>query len=140
MRTTGRIMLVITLAFVCTALATGKPVRSEARHTIKGSVADEKLKKAMPENGVITNTKDLEKLIKAWNIKAKASDVVFEKELVLIGTTSGSRLNLSATLDEKGDLKTIGFGTADLGEGFRYVIIVVSRGGVKTVNGKPLPK
>jgi hypothetical protein len=140
MLTAKWIVLATALVILCVAPAAGKPVKSEARVTIKGSVADEKLKKAMPESGVITNAKDFEKLIKAWNIKAKASDVVFDKELVLVATTVGSSLNLSATLDEKGDLKTLGFGTADFGEGFRYVIIAVSRGGVKTVNGKPLPK
>jgi hypothetical protein len=33
-----------------------------------------------------------------------------------------------------------GFGTKDLRPGFRYVLGVVPREGVKTVNGKDLPK
>jgi len=66
--------------------------------------------------------------------------VDFTKEIVILGTTSGSRLGLSARLDDKGDLQIIGFGTADFGPGFRYVIGTVPRAGVKTVNKKELPK
>ena len=57
-----------------------------------------------------------------------------------VATTSGSRLNLNTKLDDKGDLKVVGLGTRDLRPGFRYAIKSVSRDGVKTVNGKELPK
>jgi len=57
---------------------------------------------------------------------------------VLVATTQGSILRLAPTLDEKGDLRVVGVATLDLRLGFRYVIAVVSREGVKTVNGKEL--
>jgi len=60
--------------------------------------------------------------------------------LVLVQTTVGSRLNLSATLDEKGDLKAIGLLSFDLRPGFRYMIIAVPRAGVVSVSGQPLAK
>jgi hypothetical protein len=85
---------------------------------------------------VITNAKTLEKVWKAWGIKDKLPDVDFSKEIVLVATTTGSRLNLRPVIDDKGDLKALGLGTSDLRPGFRYVIVVVSREGVKTVNGK----
>jgi hypothetical protein len=44
-----------------------------------------------------------------------------------------------ATLDHKGDLTVLGFGTRDIRPGFRYVLGVVSREGVKSVNKKALP-
>jgi hypothetical protein len=94
----------------------------------------------MPENGVITNAKDFEKLVKAWKVAEKAPEVNFDKEIVLVAKTGGSKLTLRASLDEKGDLKALGIATADLGKGFRYVIISVPKAGVKTVNGKELPK
>jgi hypothetical protein len=105
-----------------------------------GSIDDEKLAKEMPENGVITNAKDFEKLVKAWKVADQVPDVDFDKEIVLVGTTEGSKLTLNAALDEKGDLKVLGLATRDLRPGFRYVIISVPREGVKTVNGKDLPK
>jgi hypothetical protein len=66
--------------------------------------------------------------------------VNFDKEIVLVAKTVGSKLRLNALLDEKGDLKALGLATQDLRPGFRYVIISVPKGGVKTVNGKELPK
>jgi hypothetical protein len=54
--------------------------------------------------------------------------------------TLGSKLRLSATLDDKGNLEVLGMATSDLRPGFRYVIATVSREGIKTVNGKMLPK
>jgi hypothetical protein len=106
----------------------------------KGSVADEKLVSEKPENGVITNAKAFEKLVKAWSVADKVPQVNFDKELILVETTVGSVLNLNADLEPSGNLKVLGFGTADFGPGFRYVIISVPRDGVKTVNGKALPK
>jgi hypothetical protein len=131
---------VVVLAFAGLAVAADKPTPVKATNTWKGSVDDEKLMKEMPDNGVITNAKDWEKLVKAWKVADKAPEVNFDKELILIATTTGSKLNLSASLDDKGDMKALGFGTRDLAPGFRYVIISVPKDGVKTVNGKELPK
>ena len=64
----------------------------------------------------------------------------FKKELIVITTTSGSKLRLSASLDDKGNLEVLGMATRDLRPRFRYVIATVSRTGVKTVNGNKLPK
>jgi hypothetical protein len=128
----------LSLALACLADAAPTPVK--ATNTWKGSVEDEKLKNEMPENGVIVNAKDWEKLVKTWKVADKVPEVNFEKELIVIATSVGSRLQLGASLDEKGDLKALGFGTSDIRPGFRYAIISVPREGVKTVNGKPLPK
>ncbi len=122
------------------AVAADKPTLVKTTNSWKGSIDDEKLKKEAPESGVITNAKDWEKLAKAWKVGDKVPEVNFDKELILIATTPGSKLSLSATLDDKGDLKPIGIATSDLGTGFRYVIISVPKEGVKTVNGKELPK
>jgi hypothetical protein len=104
----------------------------------KGSVDDEALAKDAP--AVIGDATALEKLWKAWTIQGKVPAVDFQKELVIITTTSGSKLRLSASLNDKGNLEVLGMATRDLRPGFRYVIATVSRKGVKTVNGKELPK
>ena len=130
------VTVVTAMSFGC--FADAGPLK--ATNTWKGSVGDAKLEKEKPANEVITNAKDFEKLVKAWKVAEKVPEVNFDKELVLIATSPGSSLSLSATVDDKGDLKPIGIGTADFGTGFRYVIISVPKAGVKTVNGKPLPK
>jgi hypothetical protein len=104
----------------------------------QGSVADDALAKDAP--AAITSAKGLEKLWKAWKIEGKVPEVDFDKQVVIVATTSGSKLKVSATLGDKGDLKVLGAGTRDLVPGFRYVLATVSRDGVKTVNGKELPK
>ena len=121
-------------------VALAAPTPLKPTNTWTGSVDDEKLAKAMPENGVITNAKDFAKLVKAWKVADKVPDVNFDKEIVLVARTAGSKLTLKASLDEKGDLKALGLATRDLRKGFRYVIISVPKEGVKTVNGKELPK
>src|SRR5262249_37126460 len=121
-------------------VAVAAPTPLKATNTWMGSLDDEKLAREMPETGVITNAKDFEKLVKAWKVADKVPEVNFDKEVVLVAKTEGSKLKLNASLDEKGDLKVLGLATRDLRPGFRYVIISVPREGVKTVNGKELPK
>src|SRR5262249_46790108 len=68
----------------------------------KGSVADETLQKGAPD--FIASEKALQKLWKEWKIEHKLPKLDFSKEIVILGTTRGSRLNLSAQLDDKGNL------------------------------------
>ncbi|MBM4069969.1 MAG: hypothetical protein FJ271_13605 [Planctomycetes bacterium] len=104
-----------------------------------GSVADEELRKTAPE--CITSYKGLEKIWKAWKIKGTAPKLDFSEVMVVAVYSSGSRLSFAdPTLDEKGNLQVVGFGTRDLRPGFRYVLGTVSKAGVVTVNGKKLPK
>ncbi len=105
---------------------------------LTGSVIDLGLQKEVP--GIIVSQKGWEKLAKALGIKDDPK-VDFDKEFLVVGTTSGSLLYLETHLDEKGNLMVVGNSTADIGpEGFRYTIKSVSRAGIKTVNGKKLRK
>jgi hypothetical protein len=119
-----------------TAQAADKPVKASKEWT--GSVADAKHKDDAPT--CITSAKELEKLWKSWKVTDKVPEVDFTKEIVVIATTSGSRINLSYKLSDKGNLQVLGVASSDFGEGFRYVIASVSNEGVKTVDGKELPK
>jgi hypothetical protein len=117
------------------ATAQGKKVEISKKWS--GSVEDEKASK--PE--VITTAKKFEAIWKAWKVKGEVPKVDFTKNIVVAVYSSGSKLNLaSATLDDKGNLTVLGLGTRDLRPGFRYVLGVVSKEGVKTVNKKELPK
>ena len=118
--------------------AHAQPKDVKFNNTWKGSVENADLQKGAPE--VITSAKGLEKLWKDWMITDKMPMVDFTKEIVVLGTTGGSILNLSARLDDKGNLQVLGMATLDIRPGFRYVIATVSNDGVKTVNKKALPK
>ena len=132
----GLVAVAAVVLFTSDALAQKNAVKPIKEWT--GSVEDEKLAKGAPE--CITSAKGLEKLWKAWKLPDKAPEVNFTKEIVVLATTEGSKLKLFAALDEKGNLRVGGLGTRDLRPGFRYVIATVSKEGVKTVNGKELPK
>jgi hypothetical protein len=125
-------------AFVSMAVA-DEPKKAKSTVELSGSVEDEALQKEAPAGGVVVSAKGWEKLAKAWGIKDPAK-VDFDKELLVVATSGGSRLNVTAKVDAKGDLKVIGLGTRDLRPGFRYAIKSVSKDGVKTVDGKELPK
>jgi hypothetical protein len=103
-----------------------------------GSVEDEKLAEDSP--ACITSAKAIEKLWKDWKLTDKMPDIDFTKELVVVSTATGSRLRLALTLDDQGDLQVRGIATLDFRPGFRYILATVSNEGVKTVNGKGLPK
>jgi hypothetical protein len=125
----------VMIALVSTANAQDrKPL--ETLKEWRGDNPNEGLAKDSPK--FITNAKDLEKLWKAWDIKEKVPEIDFAKEILLVETTRGSRLNLKATLDEKGDLQPLGLATRDLRPGFRYVMITVNKAGVKTIAGKAI--
>ena len=126
---------IIMLALATNAIAEErKPL--ETLKEWRGDNPNEALSKDAPK--YIVNSKDLEKLWKTWDIKEKLPEIDFSKELLLIETTRGSRLNLKATLDEKGNIQALGLATRDLRPGFRYVMITVSKTGVKSINGKAI--
>jgi hypothetical protein len=125
----------VMIALVSTANAQDKKPLETLKEW-RGDNPNEGLAKDSPK--FITNAKDLEKLWKAWDIKEKVPEIDFAKEILLVETTRGSRLNLKATLDEKGDLQPLGLATRDLRPGFRYVMITVNKAGVKTIAGKAI--
>lgn len=108
-----------------------------------GSIEDEKRLKDMPN--LITDTRALEKLWKEWKVTEEVPKIDFAKEIVLIriaGPKGEGRFvgQVKVTLDDKGNLQTSMQATTEVLPGFRYWIARVSREGVKTVDGKVLPK
>lgn len=126
--------LLCTLATALAADDAPKKITPEKEWT--GSVADQALAQKAPS--LITSGDAWKDLWKSWKLEGEAPTIDFAKSLVLVNTTVGSRLNLSMSLDDKGDLKAIAMATRDLRPGFRYVLAQVSLAGVKSVNGKAL--
>lgn len=135
-----RSALVVALVVGTATAGTGQQdePKNVAEVHIKGDNADEALARKAPPSGVIASAKGWEALAKEWGIK-DAPKVDFEKLLLTVATTRGSRLNLKPMVKD-GDLKVLAVSTRDLRPGFRYEIVSVPRAGVKTVNGQPLPK
>jgi hypothetical protein len=137
-----RLILCASLACVVTAAAAppqalAQKKKVEVTQKWSGSVDDEKAIK--PE--VITSAKGLEAVWKAWKRQDDVPKVDFTRNFVVAVYSVGSKLNMAgATLNDEGNLDVLGFGTRDIRPGFRYVLGVVSRDGVKTVNKKALPE
>jgi hypothetical protein len=105
-------------------------------HTWTASVDDEALEAKGSKGNVISDAKTWDHLRADWKLPDKTKGVDFKKHLVLVGTTRGSRIGGKAMLADDGDLKFAPISTRDLRAGFRYLIVVVPREGVKSVNGK----
>lgn len=125
-------------ALVLAPVSADEPKEKKPTVELGGSIEDEALQKAMPANGVIVSQKGWDALAKAWSIK-DAPKVDFTKELLIVGTWRGSVFSLRPMLKD-GDLSVSGFGTKDLRPGFRWKVQTFQREGVKTVQGKELPK
>jgi hypothetical protein len=125
-------------ALVLAPLTADEPKEKKPTVELGGSIDDEALQKLAPANGVIASQKAWDELAKAWSI-TDAPKVDFTKELLLVGTWKGSVFNLRPTLKD-GDLSLGAGGTKDLRPGFRWKAQTFPREGVKTVQGKELPK
>jgi hypothetical protein len=114
------------------------PTPPQPRVSLAGSIDDEALEREAPATGVIATPAAWEKLVKAWGIK-DAPKIDFATELIVVGTWKGSSFNLTPQVTS-GDLTVVARGTKDLLPGFRWKVVSVPRTGIKTINGKPLPR
>ena len=118
---------------------------ADERHELKaaktwaGVLPDETLRKAAPAGGVIQTQAALEELWTAWRAGEETPKIDFKKHIVLVGTADGpNRMFAGLTNDLAGNLKVMHGSTRMAGPGFGYVISLVPREGVTTINGKPL--
>jgi hypothetical protein len=121
------------VAILAVAGASGLAEGLKATKEFKGRVSHE-LARAQKEP-YIAGPKAWAKLWKDWKIEGKLPKIDWKNEVVLIATSGGSSMGLSARL-EKDDLRTESFGTDDLRPDSVFHIIVVPSKGVKTINGK----
>ena len=135
-----RSLVIAALAAAVLAFPTAAEEPKKAKPTVElgGDIQDEALQKEAPANGVVVSQKGWDTLAKAWGIK-DAPKVAFAKELLVVGTWKGSSFNLTPAVKD-GDLSVRALGTKDLRPGFRWKVVSVARDGIKTVQGKDLPK
>ncbi len=113
------------------------PVEPTARW--QGMIDDDSLRKLAPENGFLADAKTLETVWKAWRPNEEVPTVDFSKDIILVGVVEGpNRVGIQPSLDKNGDLRFVVIGTLVGGAGFGYLLLKVSRIGVKTVNLKPI--
>jgi len=92
-----------------------------------------------PAKNVLTSQAELDKLWAAWRLPQDKPAVDFQTQLLLVATCTCSIISVSSRLDDAGNL-TLGVTiTKDLAEDAAYIIALLPRQGIRTVEGKPLP-
>jgi hypothetical protein len=94
-----------------------------------------------PDAGVVVDQDAWAKVWQGIFPNKQVPTIDFSKQLVIVATSSGpNRLIGRLTIDEQGNV-TGRFGATRMGgPGFGYAMFLVDRDGIKTYNGKPIPK
>jgi hypothetical protein len=106
----------------------------------RGQLEDEKLEKERPAKGFVTNKEDFAKLWKAWMGKEKLPEIDFDKELVVVVSSSKGVISWISLLLIDGDAKTVAALLPMEVKGFTFALAVFKREGIKTIGGKPIEK
>jgi hypothetical protein len=131
--------LFLTAELTSVTLAADQAVKPTG--TWSGKIKDELPRKLAPKSGVIANAKTWKKLWTAWQPNADLPKTNFGKELILVGTVPGpNAIDMPPTKDDSGNVRFTVSGTEMAGPGFGYKLIRISRIGVKTINGKAVPR
>jgi len=96
------------------------------------------LKKKAPARGYLATQEDLDKLWAAWKITGKSPKVDFKTRLVLVRTCNCSHISITPLLNERGDLHAQVTVTKDITEDAAYVLVLIPRRGIRSVEGKPM--
>ena len=91
-----------------------------------------------PARGYFINQSELAKLWAAWRIAEPCPKVDFKTQLVLVRTCPCSHISIAPLLDDKGNLHVQVTITKDLREDTGYILVLIPRQGIRTVEGKPL--
>jgi len=139
MRTFFSRSCLLAVLLACPGLAWPDSKPTVARRLAVGRIDAEQQRRS-PKDGLVTGQNALAELWKVWKIKSELPTVDFTKELVLVATSMGSAMSMTPMLSESGDLTVTIVATADVTQDYGFQVVAVSRAGVKTYKGKPLPK
>lgn len=122
------------------ALGQQRPEFLEPSEQWTGVLRDEALEASRPEGNLIADEKAWTELWQAWRPDEDVPEVDFAASIVFVGTVAGpNRTLFSASRAADGELKVMLGGTKIGGPGFGYLLAVLSRDGLKSYQGKPLP-
>lgn len=91
-----------------------------------------------PARGYLASQAELDKLWEKWQISGKSPQVDFKAHLVLVRTCNCSHIWIAPLLNDQGDLQIQVTITKDLRDDTAYVMVLIPRQGIRTVEGKPL--
>lgn len=131
--------LFLALALIVTAVAAADDVVPLKKYS--GICRDDRLRPVAPKSGVIVDQESLVTLWKAWTVEGPVPSLNFRDHLVTVATVDGPNRSFSGALQlsEAGDLTYQVASTKMAGPGFGYLLMVVPRAGLKSVNGQAIP-
>ncbi|MFH1090526.1 MAG: hypothetical protein V1742_03050 [Pseudomonadota bacterium] len=91
-----------------------------------------------PYGGYLASQAKLDKLWAEWQIPGKSPQVDFKTQLVLVRTCNCSLISIAPLLNDQGDLKIQMTMTKDLRKDTAYVLVLIPRQGIRTIEGKPI--
>lgn len=94
-----------------------------------------------PKSGVIVGQEKFAEVWQAWSVGERMPEIDFKTQMVLVATVSGPNRTLSGPLKlVDSDLSYRVMSTKMGGPGFGYLLMLVPRDGVMTINGQPIPE
>ncbi len=120
------------------AASESQPIKEKGIGELTGDLSDRTLRAKAPPTGVIVSQKEWDVLVKEWNIK-DAPKVDFTKEILVVGTSDSASFTLTPTVKD-GNLTIATTASKETRDGFRWRVVSIKREGIKTVNGKELPR
>ena len=105
-----------------------------------GKIADAAIRKHAPTDEFLLGQDQWARLWKAWRGPEKLPEIDFRKQMILVFTADGpNRVGCEPRRDSQGNVQALAMSSQIDGPGFGYLIQCISREGVRSVNGKPLP-
>src|SRR5215208_1055073 len=101
-----------------------KPSREWAGQLEDGNLKQKPVDRLFTADGFITNKEDFAKHWKAWMGKEKLPEIDFDKDLVVVASSSKGRVFEILLIEEKGDAKTIAGSRAAEVKGFTFMIAI----------------
>lgn len=91
-----------------------------------------------PARGYLLSQAEMDELWQEWQLPGKSPQVDFKNQIVIVRTCNCSHIFIVPLLSESGDLQVQMTMTKDLREDTAYVMVLIPRQGIRTVDGKPI--
>jgi hypothetical protein len=135
----NRYLILILLAAATSPVGSAVPTIQPILKTWRGVNSRAYLLRLAPRNNFIDNQRDFNKLWRSWGPSVRPPAVDFTKRIVVVVAEPGVRdIRLNMPRDEQGDLRLEVTSTQRGGAGFGYLMAVINRANVNSIEGVDL--
>ncbi|MBM4273213.1 MAG: hypothetical protein FJ134_01960 [Deltaproteobacteria bacterium] len=132
------LILISSLLFLLAPMAAADSREIKPLKEWKGRMDNSLAREYPVRKNFLATQEELDKLWAEWRLPHDKPAVDFKTHLVLVGNCPCSLITMAPRLDDGGNL-TLGVTvTKDLREDLAYIIVLIPRQGIRSVEGKPL--